>query len=71
VAPGTYLRRIDPFPVVRADGDRIEQPFVGGFNIPRPQLVDIDATTHEVTAVIEVGRYAAGMAAPAIRPGAH
>jgi uncharacterized protein (DUF2141 family) len=43
VAPGTYVRRIDPFPVVRADGDRIEQPFVGGFNIPRPQLVDIDA----------------------------
>ncbi len=34
-------------------------------------VVAIDATTHEVTAVIEVGRYAAGMAAPAIRPGAH
>ncbi|MEM7416274.1 MAG: FG-GAP-like repeat-containing protein [Gemmatimonadota bacterium] len=37
-----YVRHIDPFPVVTADGERIDQPFLGGFNIPRPQLVDID-----------------------------
>jgi len=29
--------------VVGSDGTRFEQPFLGGFNIPRPQLVDIDA----------------------------
>jgi DNA-binding beta-propeller fold protein YncE len=34
-------------------------------------VVAIDAATHEVTAVIEVGPYAAGMAAPAVAPGAH
>jgi uncharacterized protein (DUF2141 family) len=38
-----YVRRIEPFAVSQADGSRIEQPFLGGFNIPRPQLIDIDA----------------------------
>jgi uncharacterized protein (DUF2141 family) len=42
-AASEYIRRIEPFPVTRADGRRIEQPFLGGFNIPRPQLIDIDA----------------------------
>jgi uncharacterized protein (DUF2141 family) len=41
--PGSYARRIAPFPVARTDGSWIDQPFLGGFNIPRPQLVDIDA----------------------------
>lgn len=38
-----YVRRQNPFDVVRADGTAVLQPFLGGFNIPRPQLVDIDA----------------------------
>lgn len=37
-----WVRHIDPFPVFRADGSEIAQPFLGGFNIPRPQLADID-----------------------------
>lgn len=42
-AQGTELvRHIAPFAVVGADGSPIAQPFLGGFNIPRPQLVDID-----------------------------
>lgn len=39
---GSLVQLIDPFPVIGADGMRIEQPFLGGLNIPRPQLVDID-----------------------------
>jgi uncharacterized protein (DUF2141 family) len=42
-----WVRRIAPFPVEREDGSLVEQPFLGGFNIPRPQLVDIDADGDE------------------------
>jgi uncharacterized protein (DUF2141 family) len=42
VAAGNLTRRIAPFPVLDEDGTPFEQPFLGGFNIPRPQLVDID-----------------------------
>ena len=42
VEAGTLTRRIAPFPVVAQDGSPFGQPFLGGFNIPRPQLVDID-----------------------------
>jgi hypothetical protein len=38
-----YLRHIAPFTVLDAAGVPVEQPFLGGVNIPRPQLVDIDA----------------------------
>jgi hypothetical protein len=38
-----YLRHIAPFTVLDADGVPFEQPFLGGLNIPRPQLIDIDA----------------------------
>ena len=37
-----YTRLISPFPVLDESGNPIEHPFLGGFNIPRPQLVDID-----------------------------
>ncbi|MEX0892982.1 MAG: VCBS repeat-containing protein [Gemmatimonadota bacterium] len=47
-APGTgtgdvaYERRIAPFPVLDAGGEARAHPFLGGFNVPRPQAVDID-----------------------------
>ena len=39
---GGYSRLVAPFPVFDEAGDPIYQPFLGGFNVPRPQLVDID-----------------------------
>lgn len=42
-----WVRRIAPFPVLGPDGERLEQPFLGGFNIPRPQLIDIDGDGDE------------------------
>ena len=41
-ASGEWLGRIDPFPVFDADGAEYAFPFLGGFNAPRPQLVDLD-----------------------------
>lgn len=38
-----YERRIAPFPVRDSTGSAYPFPFLGGFNVPRPQLVDIDA----------------------------
>lgn len=38
-----FQRKIQPFPVYEASGAAIEHPFLGGFNTPRPQFVDIDA----------------------------
>lgn len=35
-----------PFAVVGADGVEYEHPFLGGYNLPRPQLVDIDGDGH-------------------------
>lgn len=35
-------RVINPFEVLDADGRAYERPFLGGFNYPRPQLIDID-----------------------------
>lgn len=39
----SFLRRIAPFPVVDADGRELDLAFLGGFNTPRPQLVDVEA----------------------------
>lgn len=39
----TYTRVIDPFPVFAGNGDRMDHPFLGGLNTPRPQFLDIDA----------------------------
>ncbi len=37
-----FVRVVDPFPVTGPGGRRYADPFLGGFNQPRPQLVDID-----------------------------
>jgi hypothetical protein len=39
---GPFERQVSPFPVTGADGSPIDHPFLGGLNVPRPQLVDID-----------------------------
>lgn len=36
------VQEIDPFPVVSATGEPYDFPFLGGYDVPRPQLVDID-----------------------------
>lgn len=36
-------REINPFAVYDSSGSAINHPFLGGFNTPRPQFVDIDA----------------------------
>ena len=38
-----FVRSVAPFPVFDESGDPYEIPFLGGFNVPRPQWVDIDA----------------------------
>lgn len=42
VSPG-FVRAVTPFPVFDEAGEPYEIPFLGGFNVPRPQWVDIDA----------------------------
>lgn len=37
-----YERVVSPFPVRDTAGVPYQQPFLGGFDVPRPQLVDID-----------------------------
>jgi hypothetical protein len=37
-----FERRTAPFAVRAADGAALRDPFLGGFDVPRPQLVDID-----------------------------
>ena len=41
-AAGAFTRVVAPFTVRDADGTPYEHPFLGGFDVPRPQLVDID-----------------------------
>ena len=31
-----------PFPVLDSAGAQLELPFLGGYNTPRPQLLDLD-----------------------------
>ena len=38
-----FERQVSPFEVTPADGPPYDFPFLGGFNVPRPQLVDMDA----------------------------
>ncbi len=38
-----FERQMTPFPVHDTTGVEIEHPFLGGFNAPRPQFVDIDS----------------------------
>ena len=37
-----FTRQIAPFAVRDSSGTALEHPFLGGFNVPRPQFVDID-----------------------------
>lgn len=39
----SWQREIVPFPVVDQDDEPYEHAFLGGFTVPRPQLIDIDA----------------------------
>jgi hypothetical protein len=41
-AASGFVRRITPFPVSDARGSSYAQPFIGGFDVPRPQFIDID-----------------------------
>ena len=45
-APATagldFVRQVAPFPVRDAGGVAYDHPFLGGFDVPRPQFVDID-----------------------------
>jgi hypothetical protein len=36
------MREVAPFPVQDSAGARYDMPFLGGFNTPRPQLLDLD-----------------------------
>lgn len=38
-----FERRVSAFPVADSAGRPYDHPFLGGFNVPRPQLVDVDA----------------------------
>ena len=40
--PPRYERSIQPFQVIDQGGDGLDLPFLGGFNVPRPQFIDID-----------------------------
>ncbi|HSJ65085.1 MAG TPA: VCBS repeat-containing protein, partial [Gemmatimonadaceae bacterium] len=40
--PTPLTRAISPFPVLDEHGTPYEHPFLGGFDVPRPQFVDID-----------------------------
>src|SRR6056297_4300123 len=37
-----YKQVVNPFPVYDENGNRIDFPFLGGLNAPRPQFLDID-----------------------------
>jgi len=42
LADAQWTRDVAPFPVLDFRGIPYDIPFLGGFNVPRPQLVDID-----------------------------
>jgi hypothetical protein len=37
-----WQREVAPFPVLDSAGAQLELPFLGGYNTPRPQLLDLD-----------------------------
>lgn len=39
----SYVMRVDEIPVTDSAGEPYTFPWLGGFNLPRPQMVDIDA----------------------------
>jgi hypothetical protein len=38
----SYTPEVRPFPVTDSTGRALDLPFLGGFNTPRPQLIDLD-----------------------------
>ena len=42
-APARFERVISPFVVEKEPGQPYALPFLGGFDVPRPQFADIDA----------------------------
>ncbi|GAB5521572.1 MAG: VCBS repeat-containing protein [Rhodothermales bacterium] len=42
-----FIREVTPFPILDRDGNPFQHPFLGGFNIPRPQFSDMDADGDE------------------------
>jgi hypothetical protein len=42
-AGGAWTRVVEPFRVLGPSGTPYGHPFLGGFDVPRPQLIDIDA----------------------------
>ncbi|MFQ5569715.1 MAG: hypothetical protein ACE5G0_08565, partial [Rhodothermales bacterium] len=38
-----YVRQVEPFVVWDAAGEAYSHPFLGGLNVPRPHLADLDA----------------------------
>lgn len=42
-----FQRQITPFPVHDSAGTPLDHPFLGGYNVPRPQFVDIDGDGDE------------------------
>ena len=38
----SFVRSVDAFPVLDEEGRAYDPPFLGGFNVPRPQFADID-----------------------------
>ena len=49
-----YVRRVTPFPVQNAQGDHYDHPFLGGLNVPRPQIVDVDGDEDQDLFIQEV-----------------
>ncbi|MCA9721859.1 MAG: hypothetical protein KC489_05560, partial [Gemmatimonadetes bacterium] len=37
-----WTASVSAFPVIDREGRAVRQPFLGGFDVPRPQLADID-----------------------------
>ncbi|MFQ5551439.1 MAG: FG-GAP-like repeat-containing protein, partial [Gemmatimonadales bacterium] len=42
VFPPSFVRSVTPFEVLDEAGEPLDHPFLGGLNVPRPQLIDID-----------------------------
>lgn len=55
IGRGGYGPHVSPFPVLDAKGRPYDFPFLGGFNLPRPQLVDIDGDGDQDLFVQEYG----------------
>jgi len=50
----TFVREVTPFQILDRDGTPFQHPFLGGFNIPRPQFSDMDGDGDEDLFVQEV-----------------